>query len=55
MATAASKKALEKVRTALDAAVAGLPDDDYREVLEDLDCDIEGRLEALKEEHAEED
>ena len=48
------RNALEQVRNALHLAVKDLPPDEYRKVLEELSCDVEGRLEALSEEESEE-
>lgn len=48
--TPASKVALEKVRTAFHEAVQKLPPDQYKEVIEEFQTDLEGKLEALAEE-----
>lgn len=48
------KKRLEAVRVAIHNNVEDLPPKEYKEVLEELTTDIEGRLEALAEEQDEE-
>lgn len=45
-----AQEALSGIRGAVDLYTRGLSKSDYREVLEEVDADIEGRLDALSEE-----
>lgn len=48
-----AKDALSGIRGAVDLYTKNLSKADYREVLEEVDADIEGRLDALSEEEGE--
>ena len=51
--TAQAQAAYEKIQDFLDDALKGLSDSDYRDVLENVEVDVTGKLEALNEEAGE--
>ena len=53
--TEKASNARERIIMALDDQVANLTKEEYRDVLEDLEASIEGRLEAVEQELADEE
>lgn len=53
--TAASKRAVSTIRQCIESTLASLGADDYREVVDEIGSDMDGRWEALKEEEGDED
>lgn len=53
--TKKAKVAHEAIKAAIDKAVAGLDFDDYEDVLDELEADIEGRQDGLKSDRANEE
>jgi hypothetical protein len=44
------EKAVESIKSRIDDATHGLSRADYRDALEEIDAEVDARLEALKEE-----